>query len=134
MGTENTRELIETRLKEACVELGKMEPHDPKRKEVLAEIDTLNKSLMSYDQTENDRLATNAKNDLDQQRINVEIEKVRNDGRKIKLGWGQVIIGVLAGLGINTWSYLMAEYAQPDKPMQKFGEKMYEFMKPKDIR
>lgn len=123
MGNE-TRELLQKRLNEACDQLGKIEATDKeKRTAKTAEITALTNALTNLDKVENERINNNLKNSTEEARVKVDAERVEVDKKRIRTSWWQIGIGIVAGLFGSTWGYILNENMQPDSRLQKFADK-----------
>lgn len=123
----STRDLMEQNLRKANEELSRIDPSDAaKRKAKTEEITALTTALNSMDQTEQNRLNNNAKNSIEEDKLRIEAERVENDKKRIKLGWGQLGIGILGGFLLKTWAYMLSEHFQEDRPMGQFSDKLYD--------
>lgn len=122
-------ELYEEREHEILEELGKMTPTDPNRKPLIQELNTIAGIRVNYDQTEQTRLNNNARNDIDEQKLIVELEKVKNDKRKNIALWIQAIFSGALGVYAVNKSYHMDEKGYPYKDMKQSGLKLIERIK-----
>ena len=123
----NVRDLIEQRLKEATEELGRLDPNDTaKRKAKVDEITALTDNLNGLDQAAETRNNNNKKNDNDEDRLKIDNERLKLEKRKLVFN---IVLGVLTPLtsfGLYTWSYLVGENMQGDKPMQRAADKIHD--------
>lgn len=92
-------EEIGKRIAEATEELGKLEYGDSKREKLVEEIETLSKIYLEAEKSDTTRINSNIQNDLAQDRLALDIEKVKTEkgnSRRELLG---TIIKTIASLG-----------------------------------
>ena len=123
----NVRDLIEEREREALEELGRLKTDDPNRGKVLAEVKTIAEIRNSYDQTELTRLNNNAKNSIEEEKLVVEQQKVKNDTKRIRAELGKAAMFIAGGFIGNFGSYLLDTCFQKFTPLQRFADKLHEF-------
>lgn len=106
---QNNIEMYQAREKEILEELGKMKMDDSKRKPLVDELTAISKILVSYEQTELTRLNNNAQNDINEARLIIDEQKVKNDKEKNQVMAAQGVLSLLFG-GFCWWkSYHMDE-------------------------
>ncbi len=103
-------EKLNDRFNELCDELEKVPFDDSaKRDRIKGEIDTYGKLLLEAEKREQDRINSYTTNDINQQRIEVETEKVKADKADSKRRfWGDILklAGSLAGtIGLGLISF-----------------------------
>ena len=99
----NTNDLREKQIHDAYVELGRLKYDDPNRGKVLSEIKSLEEIKRDEENAETTRLNNNARNDIEEQKIDVERERCSIEKRKIRSTWGQITAYFI---GSGAW-YLM---------------------------
>ena len=102
-------ELYEEREKELLVELGKLNPDDPKRVPIVKELETIAKIRSTYQENEERRLNNNAVNDINEQRLIIDQQKAENERKKNNLTAIQTGLYVGAGVGSYIASYYMED-------------------------
>jgi len=122
----STMELLEKREHEAYEELGKLNYGDENRGKVLNELKTLASIRNDYDQTELSRLNNIAKNDIEDRKLDVESEKIKNDKRRMWSEVGKAVLYFVGGFGSMFSSYMMSEWFQRDTQLHRFGEKLHD--------
>lgn len=123
-----TRELMESVEKEVYIELKKLPLDDPKREKLLKEAKQHSDIRLAEDEAEQSRLQDHARNDIEEARLLIDQQKVENDKARNRIDIGKIIIYLLAGIGVNLASYLLDPWFQKDNRMQKFGEKIHDFL------
>lgn len=100
---------LEKRIEELTIELGKV-PFDQaaKRKEITEEIKTLSELRLEYEKVDLNRINNNIRNDLDQERNEIEREKLKvAKGHPILDGIKAIapFVQILAALGLAVISF-----------------------------
>ena len=126
---ENNLELYEKREHEILEQLGKMEMSDPNRKNLVQELNTLSSIRNNYDQTELTRLNNNARNDIEEAKLAIEEEKVKNDKERTKAMWFQAALSFLGGAALTMKSYHMDTKGYPYKDLKQFAMRQIEKIK-----
>ncbi len=125
---KSTMDLLEEVERAAYEELQKMGPDDPNRKNMLNEAKTCAELRLTYDQNEATRLNNNAKNDLDERRLAIEEEKVKNDKSRVKVDFAKGLLYFVGGIFSGFSSYMMSDWFQEYKPMGRISEKMHDLI------
>lgn len=125
---ETTMELLEQREREAYKELGQMSFDDPNRGKVVSEAKTLAELRAKFEESENTRLNNNARNDIDEQRIRLDEEKLKNEKARTRFDVWKVLIYVAAGFGMNVSSYMFDEWFQDYKPLGRFKDRVHDLI------
>jgi hypothetical protein len=120
----NTNDLREKQIHDAYVELGRLKYDDTNRGKVLSEIKSLEEIKRDEENAETTRLNNNARNDIEEQKIDVERERCRIEKRKIRSTWGQIGAYFIAGFGSLGASYLLDPWFQKNPNFVKFSEKL----------
>lgn len=119
---------LETRIREAVEELGKMNYDDPNRGKLINEIKTLKELQLSEQEADDARLNNAARNDIDERRLEIEEQKVQNDKRKNGTDIAKLVVYSLLGVGMSFSSYMMDNWFHRDSSMYRFGEKLHDFL------
>lgn len=117
-------EMLEHMEKKGYKVLDEMKEDDPNRTKKLNEVETYAKLRLEHESNENARLNNNARNDIDEQKVEIEAQKARNDAKRI---WVDVIkggmyvgFGFLGGVG----SYLLDPWFSQYKPFQRLADQI----------
>lgn len=124
----STMELLEKREHEVYEELGKRNYGDPERGKLLSEAKMYSEIRNATDQTEQTRLNNNAKNDLEERKLDIESEKVKNEQRRTRADLVKAGIFLLGGVSSTFLSYTMEEWFQKFQPLQRFGDKLHDLI------
>lgn len=124
----STMELLEQREHEVYEELGRLNFGDPERGKLLNEAKMYSDIRNAADQTEMTRLNNNAKNDIEERKLDIEAEKAKNDRRRMRTELAKAGIFMLGGLSSSFLSYGMDEWFQKYQPLQRFSEKLHDFI------
>ena len=124
----STEELLEKREKEVYLELGKIGFDDENRKQLMNEAKIFAEIRNANDQAENTRLNNNARNDIEEQKLVTEQERLKAEKARIAVDVGKIIAGVLGGIGMTVMSYNMDTLYTKDNRMQKFAERIHEWL------
>lgn len=120
----NTNDLREKQIHDAYVELGRLKYDDPNRGKVLNEIKSLEEIKRDEENAETTRLNNNARNDIEEQKLDVERERCSIEKRKIRSTWGQIAAYFIAGFGSLGAGYLLDPWFQKNPNFTKFSEKL----------
>ena len=85
--TEDVIELNEARLRQLYADLARYEPTDPNYKKIADNIEVLSRVLDSHQQVELKRIDNNMKNDIEEQKLVIEMEKVEADKARSRGDW-----------------------------------------------
>ena len=120
---EDVMELNEARLVQLYKELDRYEPTDPNYKKIVENIEDLSRVLETYKQIELKRLDNNAKNDIEEQKLVIDMQKVQNDkARNIGEWMGRVLYAAMIG-GSAWFSYNQDLLKIPSKAFKWAHEK-----------
>lgn len=86
-------------------ELRKMKLDDPNRPELLDELEKIGKQIEGYERRDQDRLNNNARNDIAEESVRVDLAKVRSENQKTWVGAGTKALGIGAGIFGLWYSY-----------------------------
>ena len=123
----DTRDLLKKRINEGLEELKELEDSTERKKKVdeikiLADVD------VAYEKSENDRHNNNWKNELDEQRLLIDEKKLKTDRARVGVDVGKTIFFGLLGISSSIGSYFLGSFLQKDGKLDKFGEKLNDFM------
>lgn len=121
MEEKNNLELYEEREREILEALGRMETSDPNRKNLIQELNTISTIRNNYDQTELTRLNNNARNDIEEAKLAVEEEKVKNDKNRAIATAVQSAVSIGVGTYLFHKSYHMDVKGYPFKDMKVYA-------------
>lgn len=124
-------EMYEVREKEILEELGRLKMDDPARKQLINELDTLSSIRVNYSQAEQNRLNNNARNDIDEARLIIEEEKVKNDKKRNIAMLIQTISSLALGSFLYAKSYHMDEDKWAYKDLKNYSLRLIEKIKGK---
>ena len=100
-------ELREKRIREGLILLGTLKDDDPLRQKVQNEIESLSRQQNADDTLEMNRLNNNAKNEIEERRVDVELLKTQNDRKRLRVDIGKILAGILVGTAGNVMCYNM---------------------------
>ena len=121
-------DLLEQREKEAYEELGRLKHDDPNRKNLLSEVKIYSDIRVANNETEQARLNNNAKNDLEEERLIIEKQKLKNDKARIRWDFGKGVLYFLAGMTSGVSSYMLDSWFQNYKPLTRFQERLHDMI------
>lgn len=120
---EDVMELNEARLAQLYHDLERYEPTDPNYKKIAENIEILSRVSDSHGQVELKRLDNNAKNDIEEQKLVIEMQKVQAEKARTKSEWfGRVFNAMLIG-GSAYFSYNQDLLKVPAKAWKWANEK-----------
>jgi hypothetical protein len=121
---EDVMELNEARLAQLYHDLERYEPTDPNYKKIAENIEILSRVSDSHGQVELKRLDNNAKNDIEEQKLVIEMQKLKNDKARTRSEWfGRIFYGALV-TGSAYFSYNQDLLKIPSKAWKWGHEKM----------
>lgn len=123
---EDNLDLYEKREHEVLEKLGQMELTDPHRKDLTAELSAYSTIRNAYETTEQKRLENNAKNDIKEETLRIQVEKAKVEKQKMILGAAQFVVGIVIGGVFQMKSYHMDEKGFSFKGLKNLGEKITE--------
>lgn len=126
---ENNLDLYEKREHEVLEQLGRTEHDDPNRKNLVNELTALSSIRVSYEQTEQNRLNNNARNDIDEEKLRIEQGKLENEKERNKTLMAQSLLSLFVGIGLTMKSYHMDERGYPYKDLKVQGMKLIDRMR-----
>ena len=122
-----TRELLKERMNEGLEKLKDIEDSTERKKKVdeikvLADID------VAYEKTEQDKYNNNWKNELDEEKLKLDQKKLKTEKARLGVDVGKTIFFGFLGIGSSIGSYFLGTFLQKDNKLDKFGEKLNEFI------
>jgi len=123
----DTRDLLKKRINEGLEELENLDDTTERRKKI-DEIKTLSDVDIAYEKSENDRHNNNWKNELDEQRLLIDEKKLKTDRARVGVDVGKTIFFGLLGISSSIGSYFLGSFLQKDGKLDRFGEKLNDFM------
>ena len=123
----DTRDLLKQRINEGLEELKGLEDSTERRKKV-DEIKTLADVDVAYEKTENEKYSNNWKNELAEEQLKLDEKKMKTDRARVGVDAGKTILFGLLGLTSSIGSYFLGSFLQKDGKLERFGEKLNDFM------
>lgn len=90
---------LNKRINELLEELGNMKPGDPKRKDLVEELTSLSRILLEAEKRDADRINSYTQNDINQQRIEIDEERIKTDRANSKRDLAGRIIQTFLSVG-----------------------------------
>lgn len=123
----DTRELLKERMNEGLEKLKDIEDSTERKKKVdeikvLADID------VAYEKTEQDKYNNNWKNELDEEKLKLDQKKLKTEKARLGVDVGKTIFFGILGVGSSIGSYFLGTFLQKDNKLDKFGERLNEFI------
>lgn len=123
----DTRDLLKKRINEGLEKLEELEDSAERRKKIdeikiLADVDN------AYERNENDRHTNNWKNELEEEKLKLDEAKLKTDRARVGVDVGKTIFFGLLGVTSSIGSYFLGSFLQKDGKLDKFGEKLNDFM------
>lgn len=123
----DTRDLLKKRINEDLEKLEELEDSAERRKKIdeikiLADVDN------AYERNENDRHTNNWKNELEEEKLKLDEAKLKTDRARVGVDVGKTIFFGLLGVTSSIGSYFLGSFLQKDGKLDKFGEKLNDFM------
>lgn len=112
-------DLRDAREREALVELGKMSFDDANRQKVLNEWRAYAETRNADEKAEQARLDSNAKNEIDEERLAIEKSKVKADNKRFLTDMLKIFAAISIGIGGNYMSYRMDEVHNAYKDLKR---------------
>ena len=129
-GGKDNLELYEEREKELLEKLERYEIDDPKRKSIINELEVLSRIRNSYEQTEQTRLNNNRQNDIKEEQLVIDAQKVENERKKTKSTWGQAGMYLGGSIFLTGLSYFLDTVVGPvAKKGERFAERLTDMIK-----
>lgn len=120
----DVKSLYEKREKEVLLELGKMKPDDANYQKLLNQAKTYAEIRNADENTDITRFNNNAKNELEEARIEVDAKKAKNETARIWVDLGRIAAAVYTSIRTPFIAYHMEEYSNPYKKMEQSMTKL----------
>lgn len=123
----DTRELLKERMNEGLEKLADIEDSTERKKKVdeikvLADID------VAYEKAEQDKYNNNWKNELSEEQLKLDQKKLKTEKARLGVDVGKTIFFGIVGIGSSIGSYFLGTFLQKDNKLDKFGERLNEFI------
>lgn len=123
----DTRDLLKKRVNEGLEKLADIEDSTERKKKVdeikiLADID------VAYEKNEQERHNDNWKNELDEQKLLLDQKKLKNEKARLGVDIGKTVFFGVLGVSSSIGSYFLGSFLQKDNKLDRFGEKLNDFM------
>lgn len=120
----DVKTLYERREKEVLLELGKMKPDDAGYQKLLNQA-KIYAEIRNADETSDlTRVNNNAKNELEEARIAVDVKKTKNETARIWVDLGRIVAAIYTSIRSPFISYHMEEYSNPYKKMEQSMDRL----------
>lgn len=114
--------LTEERMKELLEQLGKMPIGDPAREKIVEELNDYSRIVDDYEGRDLKRLDNNAKNDIEEARLEIDAQKIILEKSRIRTERFKVFAYILSGIGTGMLSYNMDKIHISCKPLAKLKD------------
>ena len=123
----DTRELLKERMNEGLDKLKDIEDSTERKKKVdeikvLADID------VAYEKAEQDKYNNKWKNELDEEKLKLDQKKLKAEKARLGVDVGKTIFFGIVGIGSSIGSYFLGTFLQKDNKLDKFGERLNDFI------
>ena len=120
----DVKSLYEKREKEILLELGKMKPEDANYQKLLNQAKTYAEIRNADETADLTRINNNAKNELEEARISIDVKKTKNESARIWVDLGRIAAAVYTSIRTPFIAYHMEEYSNPYKKMEQSMTKL----------
>lgn len=120
----DVKSLYERREKEILLELGKMKPEDANYQKLLNQAKVYAEIRNADETTDLTRFNNNAKNELEEARISIDVKKTKNESARIWVDLGRIAAAVYTSIRTPFIAYHMEEYSNPYKKMEQSMTKL----------
>lgn len=124
--TMSSQDLLDKRIHEGYLELGKLNMDDPKRKPIVDEIEKLTKVQRSDAIVQQQKINANVKNELDDRKVQIAVERAKLDKQRIRVEYVKAGLFTAASFMMGFSSHFIDEWFAPDRSLGKMKE---EFLK-----
>lgn len=114
--------LTEERMKELLEQLGKMPIGDPAREKIVNELNDYSRIVDDYEGRDLKRLDNNAKNDIEEARLEIDAQKIILEKSRIRTERFKVFAYILSGIVTGMLSYNMDKIHISCKPLAKLKD------------
>jgi len=123
----DTRELLKERMNEGLEKLADIEDSTERKKKVdeikvLADID------VAYEKAEQDKYNNNWKNELSEEQLKLDQKKLKTEKARLGVDVGKTIFFGIVGIGSSIGSYFLGTFLQKDNKLDRFGERLNDFI------
>lgn len=130
---EDTRELLKKRMNEGLEKLEDIEDSTERKKKVdeikvLADID------VAYEKTEQEKYNNNWTNELNEERLKLDQKKLKNEKGRLWVDVGKTFFFGFVGIGSSIGSYFLGSFLQKDNKLDRFGERLNDFMMKNNLK
>lgn len=115
----DVKALYEKREKEILLELGKMKPEDANYQKLLNQAKTYAEIRNADETSELTRINNNAKNELEEARINIDVKKTKNETARIWVDLSRIAAAIYTSIKAPFVSYQMEEHYNSYKKMEQ---------------
>ena len=124
---EKTRELLQERMNEGLEKLKDIEDSTERKKKVdeikvLADID------VAYDKSEQDKANDAKTNQLNEERLKLDQKRLKTEKGRLWADIGKTLFFGVVGVGSSIGSYFLGSFLQKDNKLDRFGERLTDFM------
>lgn len=124
---DETRELLKERMNEGLEKLADIEDSTERKKKVdeikvLADID------VAYEKAEQDKYNNNWKNELSEEQLKLDQKKLKTEKARLGVDVGKTIFFGIVGIGSSIGSYFLGTFLQKDNKLDRFGERLNDFI------
>lgn len=124
----NVMEMLDAIERDGYNKLKMLSYDDPLRGKLLNEMKVCSEIRIANDQSDQNRLNNNRRNDIEEQRLQVESEKVKNERKRMGVDIIKNILLITGGIIAGTLSYNMEELRQKFAPLNRFGDRLIDRM------
>ena len=124
MEGKDNLELYEEGERKILEEYNSLDPNDPKRGDLLKQLTGISAIRNNYEQTEQNRLNNNARNDIEEQKLVIQEVQTKNEFTKTLVWGGPTLFGYCLGHYGQIKSYHMEEKGFAFKGLKAYGERL----------
>lgn len=124
---DETRDLLKKRINENLEGLADLDDA-AKRKQKIDETKILADIDVAYEKTEQDKYNNNWKNELDEEKLKLDQKKLKVEKTRVGVDIGKTFFFGTLGICSSVGSYLLGAFLQKDNRLERFGEKLNEFI------
>lgn len=105
--------------------LKQMNHDDPKRKAIVDELEKHAKAQDSHLRYEMERYNNNIKNDIEEQRLIMDQQKIKNDKSRSRVEFAKGVMYVVGGFAMSFFSYNKELAVLPAKTFSKWSDNFF---------
>lgn len=117
-------DLLEQSIHDAYEELNRLKFGDENRGKVLNEIKILEDIQQKASDSESARLNNNARNDIEESKLEIERQKVAVERKKVRSAWRQTLVYAFVGTLSTGLSFFAEPWFQKNQTLNKFSDKV----------